>query len=215
MGEADWTSRVAKYRQQGRPESEIREIAEHLAQRGPNKRTPAERAARAMEVGVVAPSEYMDSETEMAALAAGPDGFPNAWLERVRDRLLVVTARGWVNPRSRTAWRAGLYQFNLRGAGYYQQAAQAGDFTPGASVTLVRQPDNAHDPNAVAVYADGARTLAGYVPKGTARRIAKMLDEAVDLVAVSTRGGAPGDGETTPAILVCERAFWERLNGRR
>ena len=44
----------------------------------------------------------------------------------------------------------------------------------GTPVTLVREPDNKFDKNAVAVWADGRRI--GYVPKATNRGLAAMIN---------------------------------------
>jgi hypothetical protein len=81
--------------------------------------------------------------------------------QRVRDRLLFVTPDGWVNPKSRTAHRYGLHSFQLRGTSHCAAALRTGRFTPGAPVRLVREPDNPHDPNAIAVYAETGRNKVG------------------------------------------------------
>lgn len=175
------------------------------------QRTPADRTARAQSLGMGARSEYLSPEDEAAALRVGADGLLKAELERVRDRLLVVTPRGWVNPRSRTAYRAGLHSFLLRGSGHYGAAAKAGRFTPGAEVQLVREPDNPHDPNAIAVYAERARAIAGYVPKGQAKRLAVLMDAGTPLVGISTRGAGAGREGVVPQILVCEQRLMEHL----
>lgn len=46
------------------------------------------------------------------------------------------------------------------------------------TVQLVREPDNPHDPNAVAVIA-GAKGKIGYVPRELAAGMAKQLDQAI------------------------------------
>ena len=230
----EWTEKVAAYRAQRRTTVAIREIAVYLERRGP--RWPpnlSERSARAARLGMVIREEYMTPEQEALALEPGPDGLPDAWLERVRDRLLVrptpaataralaelprvVTPEGWVNPRSRTAAsRAGLWSFVVRGTAHHESAARRGDFTPGAPVRLVREPDNPHDPNAIAVYADQARKPAGYVPRGYAKRLAKLIDAGADVVAVSTRGSKAGHDAVSPHVLAVEPALWEHLNRER
>lgn len=72
------------------------------------------------------------------------------------------------------------------------QQGEAGDFSPGAPVRLLREPDNEYDPNAVAIVAEGGRTTAAYVNKGKARSLAKMLDKGTELRAISLRGTGPG-----------------------
>jgi hypothetical protein len=171
----------------------------------------AKHIERAEEQGYVACEEYLSAEDEASALKTGRGGFPNARLERVRDRLLVVTPSGWVNPRSRTAWRSGLHSFKIRGVGYYESAVKAGQFTPGASVRMVREPDNPHDSNAIAIYADGAGRKAGYVPTGHAKRLAPLIDGGADLVSISVRGSHAGSDEVTPHLLVCKRVLYDHL----
>ncbi|WP_246383192.1 HIRAN domain-containing protein [Nocardioides stalactiti] len=214
MPPRQWAGKVSVYRGQGRSEVEIREVAEYLARRGPRwPLTPTERADCAERLGLVSREEYLSPEAEAEALAAGPDGLPDAWLERVRDRLLVVTPYCWVNPKSRTAAsRAGLWSFVVRGTAHHERAARRGDFKPGAPVRLVREPDNQHDPHAIAVYAAGARDITGYVPRGYAKRLAKLLDAGADMVAVSTLGSAAGHKGVSLQVLVVERALWDHLN---
>ncbi len=208
----DWRGRLTAYRRRGRTDADIRAVIAHLERRGPTKpRTKAETAARARSLGYVARAEYMDAETEARALQPGHDGLPDARLQRERDRLLVTTSHGWVNPKSRTSWRYGLHSFALRGTGYYEAAVKAGRFSPGAPVRLVREPSNEYDPNAVAVYAETGKRKAGYVPKGQAKRLAKMLDAGADLVAISVRGSGAGSNQVTPVVLVCDRKLHVHL----
>jgi hypothetical protein len=52
----------------------------------------------------------------------------------------------------------------VAGASYRLDELQDDAFAPGCRLALVREPDNPHDPNAVAIW-DGERRLqAGYVP---------------------------------------------------
>ena len=53
----------------------------------------------------------------------------------------------------------------VAGASYRMDALQDDAFTPGRRLALVPEPDNEHDPNAVAIW-NADRTLqAGYVPR--------------------------------------------------
>jgi hypothetical protein len=201
---------VRAYERQGRSDAEVREIAAHLQARGPGP-TRAQIVANAKQQGYVSRQEFMPPDVELRALALDAEGLPNARLERVRDRLLVVTALGWVNPRSRTSYRAGLHSVTLRGSSYHAAAVKAGRFTPGSRVRLEREPDNEHDPNAIAIYAGRARNRAGYVPRGHAKRLAKLIDAGRELVAVSTRGSGAGSDTITPVVLICERPLFEHL----
>jgi HIRAN domain-containing protein len=52
----------------------------------------------------------------------------------------------------------------LAGASYRADALQDEAFAPGRRLALVAEPDNEHDPNAVAVWDAERRLQAGYVP---------------------------------------------------
>jgi HIRAN domain len=52
----------------------------------------------------------------------------------------------------------------LAGVSYRMEALQNDAFAPGRRLALVREPDNEHDPNAVAVWDADRRLQAGYVP---------------------------------------------------
>lgn len=149
-------------------------------------------------------SDYLPPDAEARSFTLAEGGMPTGRLRHVRDRLVIVTddGAGMVNPASRTLHRNGIYCLRLRGTAYHREAMLAGDFRPGRSVRLEREPDNPHDPNAVAVYADGATALAGYVNKLNARRIAARLDAGETLEAVSVRGSGPGKEGAVPWILV-------------
>ena len=90
-------------------------------------------------------------------------------------------------------------------------AVTCGNFSAGTMLELKREPDNAHDPNAVAIYAPGAIMKAGYVNKQNAGRIAPLLDGGADLVCISLRGDGPGQFGTVPHVLVTDPAMLRRL----
>ena len=62
----------------------------------------------------------------------------------------------WDDPRVRVV--------KLAGASYRADALQDDAFAPGRRLALVREPENEHDPNAVAVWDAERRVQAGYVP---------------------------------------------------
>ena len=176
------------------------------------RRKTAAYQRRAEDAGMVHRSEYLSPEEEKARVTLNSDGLPTARLTRERDRLLLKTdSGGWVNPKSTQTYRLGIYSFQIRGTSHYEAAVKAGRFTPGAPVRLVREPDNPHDPNAVAVYAEKGRSVAGYINKANAARVARLMDSGIEMVAVSMRGGAAGKDATVPHILVCERRIMEHL----
>ena len=212
MAADDWMGRLRAYRGQGRSDADIRDIITHLQRRGPHTpQTPTEAASRAATARVVARAEFMDPDTEARALAPSSAGLPDVRLRRERDRLVVVTPLGWVNPRSRTSYRAGLHSFVVAGTAHHEAAVKAGRFSPGTPVRLVREPTNVYDPNAIAVYAETGRRPAGYVPKGRAKRLAAMLDAGTDVVAISMRGSGTGSDGVAPVVLVCDREMYQHL----
>ena len=83
------------------------------------------------------------------------------WLERgesgywLRDASTGEAVR-WDDPRVRVV--------KLAGASYRADALQDDAFAPGRRLALVREPENEHDPNAVAVWDAERRVQVGYVP---------------------------------------------------
>jgi hypothetical protein len=62
----------------------------------------------------------------------------------------------WDDPRVRVV--------KLAGASYRADTLQDDAFAPGRRLALLREPENEHDPNAVAVWDSERRLQAGYVP---------------------------------------------------
>ena len=91
------------------------------------------------------------------------------WLERAeRGFRLRDAASGepvtWEDPRIRVVAAAGV--------SYRPEALPDGSFDPGARLSLVPEPSNEHDPNAVAIW-NAERTLqVGYVPAAVAPELA-------------------------------------------
>jgi len=87
------------------------------------------------------------------------------WLERgesgywLRDAATGDAVR-WNDERLRV--------LKLAGVSYREQALQDDGFAPGRRLALVREPENEHDPNAVAVWDEARRLQAGYVPADVA-----------------------------------------------
>jgi HIRAN domain len=83
------------------------------------------------------------------------------WLERgesgywLRDAATEEPVR-WSDDRVRVV--------KVAGASYRVEALQDDAFTPGRALALVPEPENEHDPNAVAIWDADRRLQAGYVP---------------------------------------------------
>lgn len=83
------------------------------------------------------------------------------WLERgesgywLRDAA-TGQALSWKDPR--------LLVIKVAGTSYRSEELQDDAFAPGRRLALVHEPDNPHDPDAVAVWDADRRLQAGYVP---------------------------------------------------
>jgi hypothetical protein len=70
----------------------------------------------------------------------------------------------------------GLRVVGVAGAGRHHAAAIASEaVAPGSPLELRRDPENEHDPNAIAVHAGGSQV--GWVPREVAAELAPELDE--------------------------------------
>ena len=95
----------------------------------------------------------MSDERVRLWLERGPSGY---WL---RDAA-TEEAVGWRDERVRVV--------KVAGASYRADALQDDAFAPGRRLALVAEPDNEHDPNAVAIWDEERRVQAGYVPADVA-----------------------------------------------
>jgi HIRAN domain len=99
------------------------------------------------------------------------------WLERgesgywLRDAASGEALR-WDDPRLRVV--------RLAGVSYRSEALQAEAFAPGRRLALVPEPENPHDPHAVAVWDADRRLQGGYVPAETAPEL-RGDEQAVSL----------------------------------
>src|SRR5881227_1265759 len=90
------------------------------------------------------------------------------WLERsgagfrLRDAATGELVRG-EDPR--------ISVIKVAGVSYRLDALQDDAFAPGRRLALVAEPDNEHDPNAIAVWDEERRVQAGYVPATEAREL--------------------------------------------
>jgi HIRAN domain len=91
------------------------------------------------------------------------------WLERgasgywLRDAATSEPVR-WSDPRLRVV--------NVAGSSYRAEALQDEGFAPGRRLALVPEPENEHDPYAVAIWDEERRLQAGYVPADVAPELA-------------------------------------------
>jgi hypothetical protein len=90
------------------------------------------------------------------------------WLERgnagfyLRDAATDEPVR-WSDPRVRVV--------HVAGVSYRADALPDESFDPGRRLSLVPEPDNEHDPNAVAIWNESRTLQIGYVPREVARDV--------------------------------------------
>ena len=82
---------------------------------------------------------------------------------RVRDAATGEVVR-WEDPR--------ILVVPVAGVSFRPESLDDPSFDPGRPVALLREPDNPHDPNAVAVWNDERTLQLGYVPRETAPQLA-------------------------------------------
>ena len=81
----------------------------------------------------------------------------------------------------------GLIVAGVAGAArFHDDVLQSGEVSPGAALTLHRDADNDHDPNAIAVQT-ASRAQLGWVPRDVAAQVAPELDAGRPWAAVVLR----------------------------
>jgi hypothetical protein len=90
---------------------------------------------------------------------------------RLRDAATGEAVR-WEDPRIRVVAVAGV--------SYRAEALPDPSFDPGRRIALVPEPENEHDPNAVAIWNEERTLQLGYVPRETAAEL-RGDEQAVSL----------------------------------
>jgi hypothetical protein len=101
----------------------------------------------------------------------------------------------------------GLRVAGVAGAGrHHSEALNRDAVAPGKPLTLRRDPDNPHDPNAIAVDAEGEQV--GWVPREVAEELAPELDTGRPWSAVVLREqrSSPRDPRTGLTMLLAPAA---------
>ena len=91
----------------------------------------------------------------------------------------------------KAAWRRIKFTMTIRAAGTtYQNRQECLEFlkqfkADDLSVTLEREPENAYDSRAIRIVVHIAtinkRTVVGYVPKGLAKELSRVIDMGIEL----------------------------------
>ena len=98
----------------------------------------------------------------------------------------------------------GLLVCGVAGAAAHHPEALAGaGAEPGSPLMLRRDPDNEHDPNAIAVHTQGDKVL-GFVPRDLAADLAPKLDagERWSAVVLREQRASPRDPRTGVTMLL-------------
>jgi hypothetical protein len=118
-----------------------------------------------------------------------PAGRVRLWLERagagfrVRDAATEELVRP-EDPRIRV--------IPVAGVSYRLDALRDDAFAPGRRLALVPEPENEHDPNAIAIWDEERRLQVGYVPAEVARDLEADEWQAVSLHELSEEGTRSG-----------------------
>jgi hypothetical protein len=143
------------------------------------------------------------SGTDRTFLELDPHGMPLLRLTWRQDELWLVDRNNHLlNCDHRGMAPLGIYGFDVRGIKYHVREARHGDFRPGTPAELIREPYNPYDSAAVSIRAVGWRAPTGYVNKGKAPTIARLLDQRVNLQAICLRGTGPGILPDKVSVLV-------------
>jgi hypothetical protein len=99
----------------------------------------------------------------------------------------------------------GLRVCGVAGAArHHAEALTSASLEPGSRVELRRDPENAHDPNAIAVCAPGGGDQLGWVPRELAAEIAPSLDagQAWSAVVLREQRASPREPRTGLTMLL-------------
>lgn len=140
-------------------------------------------------------SPYMPAERAAELLVLGVDGMPPLHLAPYRGEWwLAEDSTGLlVNVGTRQLRQLGVWSVRVRGDSYAHGTLRLG------LVELVREADNSHDRNAVAIHQSGEH--CGYWNKGMARSLAERLDGGYGLTAVAISVTPPKVIAAAPDVM--------------
>ena len=120
----------------------------------------------------------------------------------IADRTQRRAARTAALARTGVRYRA---EFAIRGAFRFSERREACErLIDGDAVTLEREPENRHDPNAILVLGENDCEL-GYVPGEKAVGMAPLLDAGADAAAVVSRIWETPEGQVVPILVATLR----------
>jgi hypothetical protein len=108
-------------------------------------------------------------------------------------------ALSWTDERLAAA---GARVLPVAGSSHRAEALQDEAFSPGRPLAVVPEPENEHDPNALAIWDAGRRVQVGYLPAAAARELRPPLQ------AVSLWEWREGDVRVGLRVIVAPPEVW-------
>lgn len=137
---------------------------------------------------------YIGTDETKAALAAMDSSELGLRLVRSQNGLDLALADGrLIDYKTLDLRRWNIFAFRVVGMGFYEDPDHPVSLRNGQAVGLKREPDNDHDPNAVAITTGRQARTIGYVNKQRARWVAALLDGGTPLhaVVIQTKAASP------------------------
>lgn len=178
--------------------------------RAPSQRPPAVRnyeAEKAKAAGQSVKSYragYVPPAAAKSQLVAGPDGMPPLRLVSSHNGLDLALPDGeLVDYKILVHRHFQIFSFRVVGMGFYEDPDRPFRFRNGQRVHAVREPENEHDANAVAITTGRPAKKIGYVNKQRAAWVAKLLDagQELDGIIIQSKAASPRVLLTTPEVL--------------
>ena len=135
---------------------------------------------------------------------AGPDGMPPLRLVSSKNGLDLALPDGTLVDYKVLALRHfQIFAFRVVGMDFYEDPNKPFRFRNGQRIQAVREPDNKHDANAVAIYMGRPAKKIGYVNKQRAAWVATLLDsgQKLDGLIIQSKSASPRVLLTTPEML--------------
>lgn len=177
------------------------------------RRSPATRNYEAEKVKAAAAGQsvksyragYVPPAAAKSELVAGPDGMPPFRLVPSSNGLDLALHNGQLVDYKILALRHfQIFAFRVVGMSFYEDPDRPFKFRNGQRVQAVREPNNEHDANAVAITTGRPAKKIGYVNKQRATWVAKLLDagQELDGIVIQSKAASPRVLLTTPEMLV-------------
>jgi hypothetical protein len=148
---------------------------------------------------------YVSAESAREHLVPGPDGRPPLRLVSSNNGFDLALPSGQLVDYKTLALRHfSIFAFRVVGTGYYEDEDRPRRYRNGQRLGILREPDNEHDANAVALTAGRPAAKIGYVNKQRAKWVAELLDSGQELSAIviqTKASSSPRALITTPEML--------------